>query len=356
MNHMRSSVSPRKTGYASRGAEVITLGTAGGPAWWADSEQGPRQGISTAVKVGDRHYLVDLGMGAARQMTRANLDIRDLGAVFITHMHSDHLTDLANLVLFGMYRFDEPPSMPIKILGPGDPGSLPPLNPLAPQADRSPDALGFSDGDGTPGIRESFRRLLGAYATDLQERIRDSLRQSPGDLFEPSDIALPGGHIPRPGQDEPPQIDPFKIFEDERVRVSATLVKHPPVWPAFAFRFDTDGGSVVVSGDTAPCQNLEKLADGADLLLHEAIDPGYIERRYENRMDPLSVASRDHHYRSHTTPRAAGELAENAGVKTLVLHHLVPGDGDIAVWREAESTFNGRLIVPHDLERIRIGA
>ena len=61
------------------------------------------------------------------------------------------------------------------------------------------------------------------------------------------------------------------MFEDDRVRVSATLVAHAPVWPAFAFRFDTDDGSIVFSGDTARSENLIKLAKGADILVHEVI-------------------------------------------------------------------------------------
>ncbi|MCC5348697.1 MBL fold metallo-hydrolase, partial [Staphylococcus aureus] len=64
---------------------------------------------------------------------------------------------------------------------------------------------------------------------------------------------------------------PVVFYEDDRVKVSATLVQHAPVFPSFAFRFDTEDGSVVFSGDTGPSENLVRMARGADVLVHEVI-------------------------------------------------------------------------------------
>src|SRR3954464_2019527 len=77
-----------------------------------------------------------------------------------------------------------------------------------------------------------------------------------------------------------PPMEPFKIFEDDRVRVSATLVDHAPIWPAFGYRFDTDDGSIAFSGDTGRSENLIKLAKGADILVHEVIVTSFVNKLF----------------------------------------------------------------------------
>ncbi|GAC1378128.1 MAG: hypothetical protein NVSMB43_19740 [Pseudarthrobacter sp.] len=145
---------------------------------------------------------------------------------------------------------------------------------------------------------------------------------------------------------------PRTLYRDELVTVTATLVKHPPVAPAFAFRFQTANGSVTISGDTAPCENLVRLAEGTDLLMHEAIDFDWVDCAYAHEEPQTAQASVDHHRKSHTSATQAGEIATRAGAKALALHHLVPGTADPAVWRRAEETFDGPLYVPDDLEII----
>src|SRR5260370_28752566 len=82
-------------------------------------------------------------------------------------------------------------------------------------------------------------------------------------LVEVHEIDIPPiAGFKSPNETPSPPMQPFKIFEDDRVRVSATLVDHAPVWPAFAYRFDTDDGSIVFSGDTGRNENLIKLAKG----------------------------------------------------------------------------------------------
>lgn len=122
-------ITPNDLGENMGSTSVITLGTAGGPRWWTPVEADSRFGISTAVVVGGRSYLVDLGIGAGRQFARAGLSMDTLGGVFITHLHSDHTTDLANLALFGMFGLtgEQPP---IPVIGPGDRGVTPPSPPV----------------------------------------------------------------------------------------------------------------------------------------------------------------------------------------------------------------------------------
>lgn len=286
---------------------VITLGTAGGPRWWpAESGRVPRAGISTAVVVGDRHYLVDAGLGAGRMMQRAGLEISGLAGVFLTHLHSDHTTDLANLAISGLYRLDGSGPV-IPIIGPGDRGMLPPVSSRA-TTTPTPIAPALP----TPGTADMFRLLMEAHATDLNDRVLDALRPSPLDLFRASDIAIPAD-VNFHANDRPtPDMAPFVVFEDDRVRVSATLVEHPPITPAFAFRFDTDDGSVAISGDTRETANMARIARDVDLLLHEAIDFDWIDGLYPQRLGrrspgdkgpPLPVA---YEHRGGGSNRAVG--------------------------------------------------
>ncbi|QKJ20113.1 MBL fold metallo-hydrolase [Microbacterium hominis] len=326
---------------------IITLGTAGGPRWWTGPNAGRRAGISTAVVVGDAVYLVDAGSGVGRQLMLAGLSVADLRGIFLTHLHSDHTVDLASLALFGMFSLT-PGQTPITILGPGDRGILPPVSPLATKTPRP-----LNPASPTPGTAEMFDLMLRAHATDLNDRILDALRPSPQVHFTARDIAIPSRTGYHPNENPTPAgMAPFEIYRDDLVTVTATLVQHPPIAPAFAFRFDTVEGSVTISGDTAPCENLTRLAAGSDLLLHEAIDFDWVERSYGGLDDDAARASISHHRRSHTSPADAIDIAHRAGVPTLALHHLVPGTTPDAVWRSHAPGFDGTFLIPDDLDTI----
>ncbi|WP_344441830.1 MBL fold metallo-hydrolase, partial [Agromyces soli] len=252
-----------------------------------------------------------------------------LGGVFLTHLHSDHTTDLLNLALFGMFGLSgEGPRIPI--VGPGDRGALPPVSSRATTPPR-PVAPGLP----TPGTADMFRLLMESQATDLNDRVLDALRPSPLELFDARDIALPAGIGYHPNTAPTPEMAPFTVFEDDRVRVDAILVQHPPIAPAFGFRFTSDEGSVAISGDTAKCDNMVRLAAGAELLLHEAISFDWVTDTYGGRDDETSRASIDHHRKSHTSVEEAIAVAREAGVRRLALHHLVPGHLPAEDWIRA---------------------
>ena len=327
---------------------VVTLGTAGGPRWWKDHTGTPRFGIATAVVVGDTWYLVDCGQGAGRQANAAGLKMADLGGIFVTHMHSDHTVDLPSLLLFGAFELKNTARGPIPIVGPGDRGKLPPLSPRAttvpvPIAPRRP----------TPGVAGLVEGLLAAYATDCNDRIFDSLATSPLEQFEAREIRLPEGTGFDPDHNVAPDMEPFEVFRDGNVTVSAILVSHHPTAPAYAFRFDTAQGSVTISGDTAPCANMVRLARGTDLLLHEAINLDVLAAQYSDAQ--MLRATMDHHRRSHTTADQAGRIATDAGVRHLALHHLVPSYSPPDAWQKARATFSGPLSIPDDLDVIAFG-
>ncbi|WP_240930518.1 MBL fold metallo-hydrolase [Isoptericola sp. BMS4] len=339
MSHASGDLRPR----------VITLGTAGGPRWWQRGEPTRRSGIATAVVVGDAFYLVDCGHGVGRRIAEAGLHLRDLRGVFVTHLHSDHTVDLASLAVFGLYELGHRRGDPVPVVGPGDRGALPPVSPRAtvPPRPVAPDHP-------TPGTAAMFDTLVRAFATDLNDRVIDSLRPSPTELFAPRDIEIPAGLGYHPNTNPTPAMEPLVVHQDDLVTVTAVLVEHPPVAPAFGFRFDTPDGSVTFSGDTTSTPNMVRLARDTDLLLHEAIDVDFIERTYGGLEDDASRASRDHHYKSHTTVADAARVATEAGARQLALHHLVPGTADASVWRRAAEHYDGVFHLPDDLDVIAL--
>jgi ribonuclease BN (tRNA processing enzyme) len=128
------------------------------------------------------------------------------------------------------------------------------------------------------------------------------------------------------------------------------------VFPAFAFRFETEDGSIVFSGDTSPSENLVELAADADVLVHEAIDGQAYEALYPQPRTPEQEALLQHLLGAHTTIEDVGPVAERAGARTLVLNHLAPANSPVSRWEQAQDGFSGRLVVGADLEQIGVGA
>ena len=146
-------------------------------------------------------------------------------------------------------------------------------------------------------------------------------------------------------------VEPGLVLEDENVRVRAALVDHPPVVPAFGYRFDGPDRSIVISGDTKPSENLIELASGADILVHDAFYPAAIDRLVANV--PNAPALKESILSHHTSAEDAGRVAQAAGVRTLVLSHLVPPeDPEVTdrMWIDAASAhFDGKIVVGKDL-------
>ena len=144
------------------------------------------------------------------------------------------------------------------------------------------------------------------------------------------------------------------VMSDDHVKVTATLVDHPPVVPAFAYRFDAADRSVVISGDTAPSDNLVKLAQGADVLVHSVVYPPAVDR-FVARVPNLK-ALRTSILAHQTSAEDAGRVAQAAGIKTLVLSHFVPPDDPEVtdqMWIDAARVhYRGSVIVGKDLLEI----
>jgi len=322
---------------------LVLLGTAGGPL-----PSPTRSGIAQAVVVGDRVHVIDCGTGVARQLRRAKLLSR-LSQVFVTHLHSDHVCDYFNLFLLGWPVLQ---GDPVPVHGPGSAG---PMCALPAEGDEPAIPL-ISPADPTPGIAEITEHHIRASAFDLNIRMREAGRRDLTEVIAPSEVAIPAGLGASPFGAVAPPMDPIVVAEDDDLRVTAVLVQHAPVFPAFAYRFDTAAGSIAISGDTAPCPNLVALARGADILVHEVYDDARWQRPQEQ---PTWEAQRrlDHLVTSHTPLSQVGTVAADAGVGRLVLTHFIPGDDALPdeYWKEAITpSFGGEVTVGQDLLELRL--
>lgn len=351
---------------------LVLLGTAGGPTWWPpgpDSGTDLRASASSALVVGDAMYLIDLGHGSAHRLAQAfnsgyfvdgiekgyPVFLANLKAIFFTHLHMDHTADYASILLCGHgagigISAAQPP---VQVVGPGDRGQL--------EADiynmRVPVV---NHPNPTPGTVEMTEFLWKAYAQTINNFTRDDGWPDFTKLFNVRDIRLPR-RIPQfksPNETPCPAMTPFEIYHDGVVRVQAILVDHHQVFPSYAFRFDTPDGSVVFSGDTGPNTkgNLQLLARGADILVHEVIDQKWIDLTFgpPETWGPMAEALVIHLQTAHTLIEDVGGVAEAAGVKTLVLSHIVPGNTPIANLQQVRD-FSGTLVIGEDLMEIPVG-
>ena len=281
-----------------RPSRLILLGTGGGP-----TPKAARSAPANAIVVGGSTYVIDCGDGVARQMVLAGLSLKSLKAVFLTHQHSDHNADYGNLLLLG---WAGNLATPVSTWGP-------------------------------PPLARMTRQFLALNDFDIRTRIADEGRPPLKALIEPHEIRTGG-----------------RVMSDANVTVTAALVDHPPVKPAFAYRFDCPDRSIVFSGDTRPSEALVELARGADFLVHEVMYLPALEQLIGTESNARTL--REHLLASHTTAEDVGRIATRAGVKTLVLSHFVPG-GFPAIsdetWRAAvRAHFAGEIIVGRDLMEI----
>jgi len=276
-------------------SRLILLGTGGGP-----TPKPNRSAPAQVIIVNGSAYVIDCGDGVARQLVLAGVPLSSIRRVFITHNHSDHNADYGNLLLL---------SWAANLKSPVDAYGPPPLSKMT-------------------------RLFLQMNDYDIQSRITDEGRPPLKDLIAVHELQRPG-----------------LVVRDQNVTVTACLVDHPPIRPAFAYRFDCPDRSIVISGDTRPTPGLIELARGADILVHEVMYLPALEGLVAS--EPNAKTLREHLLASHSTTEEVGRTATEAGVKTLVLTHFVPGGPPIIpdqIWFDAvRPFFSGKLIVGRDL-------
>ena len=320
---------PEQTSAALPENALITLGVQAGPPPVPD-----KTGISSALKIGDVVYQIDCGLGSLNAFTDAGLKFDQLRSIFLTHLHTDHTVDYGSFLFSGGYTASKGKA-PVTVYGPGAAGGLPPSQV------GNPDPATIDPAHPTPGLAEMTKSLQQAFAYTNNIFIRDMGTDDLQTLFTVTEIAVP----PEANyQNRSPRTPPFPVMSDENITVTATLVSHYDVFPAFGFRFDLKklGVSVTFSGDTTKSDNLILLAKDTDILVHEAqfsLDDSY----YGNRFPPNYLKS------SHTSAVQVGEVAAAANAKHVILSHYEPTDLPDSQWTdEIGKNFSGKVTVARD--------
>ncbi|TGQ41229.1 MBL fold metallo-hydrolase [Mesorhizobium sp. M00.F.Ca.ET.216.01.1.1] len=273
---------------------LVLLGSKGGPAL----RPGGPWPSSSLLEFGGRTIVVDCGLGVTRGLAEAGVSLKALDLIFITHLHSDHVLELGPLIHTA---WTAGLASPVTVFGP-------------------------------PGTGHYWRRFCEAMEFDIEIRIGDEGRPDILDLV--SIVEFGEG----------------KIFEEPGLKVSALRVDHPPVSDCFALRFEHAGRSVVFSSDTAFFPPLADFAEGADILVHEAMLEQGIERLVAKTGNGARL--REHLLASHSLAEEAGHIASDAGVRRLVLNHLIPADdpeiGEADWIAAVKKTWDGDLTIARD--------
>ena len=287
--------------------EVVLLGT-GSPMY-----NPARCGAGYLIIAGDTHVVVDLGWGASRRLNAAGIST-PVDTLFLTHMHSDHITDIPD---FLMQRWTGGATSALRVYGP-------------------------------EGTRECVEAFQAGLRLDVEYRIaHHGEKNMPRSGWKIEITEVPGN------------ADPTCIARIDDLEVDAFEVDHWPVKPALGFRFRRGGRTLVLSGDTAKCAALVEASRGADMLVCEALNKGMwdglvgVVRARGNERGANVLADVPSY---HSTTIDVAEMARDAGIKQLVLSHLLPmvpeqGPGFDAFTQGMSEIYAGPITVGHDLQR-----
>lgn len=283
----------------AKGTSLVMLGTAGGP-----GPKPTRHQTSHVMLSNGAAYVLDCGLGVTSQFARTGIPFGALRSIFITHHHPDHNIEYGPLLVIG---WTQGMRLDVRAFGP------PPLKQM------------------TEDFLRAYRTTIGFWTEDLKVK--------PLETIEVGEVSTAG-----------------LVMQDDIVKVSSIVVQHPPVKPSLGYRFDFKDRSIAFSGDTVPLDAVAKMARGADVLVHEAMYLPAVEPEVKARLaqgQPGTLADFMAHMKAdHTPAEDAGRIAQEAGVKTLVLSHLTPAIASVSdeTWRAAAAKhFKGEIIVAQDL-------
>ena len=272
--------------------KVVLLGTGVGP------PVNLRQyGASTLIEAGGVRLLFDCGRGATLRLAQVGVPLGSVSRLFLTHLHSDHVVQIPDLLLTGWVGGGR--KVPLEVWGP----------------------------EGTSLMMEHLQR---AFAFDIHMR-RDVDEKASGEGAKVVSHDIKQG----------------VVFDQQGVKVTAFLVDHSPVTPAFGYRIDYRGRSVVLSGDTRMSENLIRFAQGADVLVHEVLDAETVRAWF-----PANPKVAEAILAKHTTPEQAGELFARVKPRLAVYSHAPDAERVITQTRK---TYAGPLQGAEDMLTIDIG-
>lgn len=270
-----------------------------------------RAGPCNVIIAGDQIFVVDMGENGNRNLNLMGISAADVDALLLTHFHSDHIDGIGPMMLFHWTRGAS--TAPLPIYGP-------------------------------EGVEQVVAGFNAAYAIDNTYRIAhhgEGIVPSSGGGAEARPFAMVG--------------DTAIILKGGGLTVTAFKVDHDPIKPAVGYRFDYKGRAVCISGDAAKSANLIAACNGADIIVHDALQPALVKE-----MQAAFVAAGNantaqifHDIQDyHASPEEAAESAEAAGARMLVLSHLVPPlPLDYlypAFLGDAENRFDGPIVVGED--------
>ena len=284
------------------GTKLVMLGTGAGP---QPTVPGRTRHMTCHVMVSNgAAYVLDCGLGVTNQFARTGIPFTAVRSIFITHHHPDHNIEYGPFLLLGWVQ-GLPSS--VRVFGP------PPLKQM------------------TEDFLRAYKATIDFWVEDL--KVKTLVPPEVNEAFAPG-----------------------TVMRDDNIKVSAAIVEHPPLRPALAYRFDFQDRSIAFSGDTAPVEAVARLAKGADILVHEAMYVPALEAYIHGRIAKGSPIRFDdymaHMKIDHSPVEDVGRIAQQAGVKTLVLSHLTPGIDGIQdkTWRDqAAKHFTGEIVVARDL-------
>jgi ribonuclease Z len=255
-----------------------------------------RAKICNVVIAGGKFYVVDIGPESTEVLNAWRLPMERLGGVFITHFHSDHIGELGE---FNMQSWAQGRGKPLSVYGP-------------------------------PGVERVTAGFAEAYALDRDYRVA----HHGADLLSPDHWPMSPVAVALDGPPLPTRDRRAIMLKDGDLTVTAIEANHSPIEPAYAYRFDYKGRSVVISGDTSKHLGLAEGAKGADVLIHEAQAKHIVEQMIagsaESGQARLNKIFQDiQNY--HTSPVEAAEIANLAGVKLLVFTHFTPPPNNFLV-------------------------
>jgi ribonuclease Z len=259
-----------------------------------------RFGPSILVEAGKQKFLFDAGRGAMQRLTQLKVRWQDIDGVFLTHLHSDHVVGFPDLWLTGW------------LVGPGRDRVLHVWGPR--------------------GTKKMMSYLEQAYEFDIRIRLYDDRAAPDGVVILAEDF------------------DEGIVFEKDGLKVTAFEVDHFPIKPAFGYRIDYKGRSVVLSGDTRISENLIRHAQGVDLLVHEVASPESFQRAGTSPDRAKSVIAH------HVTPEQAGEVFARTKPRLAVYSHIVqPDAAEQELIPPTRKAYSGPVEVGEDLMVIEIG-